>query len=480
MRILIVCCTLLCLAGCRVGPKYCPPKMCVPNEWHNPVSCDSAPACWWEIFNDPLLNKYIQQAAQCNKDIQSAEANIFQARAARQVAAAPLFPKISVDYDAFRIFLSKNGLVDALFPEAARERLGLTPPSYLSIYNNFIDASWELDIFGKTQRSIEAAQAELQSTIEKRSDLLITIFGEIARNYIELRSYQSQKELLERNIALLKTNVEIYQTRYTSGYSNLSDLEQVEIQLNQAVSQLPSVNSAIYTNIYSISVLTGCLPETLLEELLPKQPLPLLPDCLSAGVRSDLLRRRPDIREAERNLAQSYANIGVAIASFYPTFTLAGFLGLQSLKISNLFTPRSKTYIYGADVSLPVFQGGRLRGNLKMAEAQAAALALTYQQTVLNAVREAESALVSYNEDHTATEEFKQIVAKNKTLFELTHQRFINGLSGQLDASNSELILNNARISLLQSETSTLLDLVTLYKALGGGWEPFNLCATVE
>jgi outer membrane protein, multidrug efflux system len=479
---------LVCLTGCKLGPNYYRPVNDVPDEWSAstvavdiPISDDPPPTFWWEVFDDPLLNKYIQIAAYYNRDILKAGANIFQARAARQVSAAPFFPKISADWDAFHIFLSRNGPIDNL---ANMQQVATTTPITTStpniprkfnIFNNFIDASWELDIFGKTARSVEAAQAQLESTIEQRNDLLTSVFGEIARNYLELRSSQKQKILLERNVDILQKNVQIIQKRYTAGYSNLLDLEQIDIQLNQAVSALPAVSTAIYRSIFALSVLIGELPEVLLEELLPFQPLPELPECLSAGLRSDLLRRRPDIREAERNLAQATANIGVAVASFYPSVSLLGLFGLESLKIHNLYTPNSKMWIYGADITMPIFQGGRLIGNLKIAEAQTAALAFTYQQTVLNALRDAETALVSYGEDVKTTHELQKIVATNQKLTHLNRLRHIKGLVGELDVLNSELILSNSELSLLQSETSALLDLVTLYKALGGGWEPFGL-----
>lgn len=476
---------LACLAGCKVGPNYHPPEICVQDEWCAPaiahevyVSYEPPPFLWWEIFNDPLLNKYIQLAAYYNNDVLSAEANIFQARAVRKVSASPLFPKMSADFDAFHAFLSQNGLVDAL-ATAGRPAAAVAPPANippLNLFNNFIDASWELDIFGKTKRSVEASQAMLESTIEQKNDILISVFGEIARNYIELRSSQKQKVLLEMNVAALQKNKEIVQKRYFTGYSNLLELEQINVQLNQAVSLLPAVTTAIYRSIFSISVLTGDFPEALLGELLCEQPLPKLPLCLSAGLRSDLLRRRPDVREAERNLAQATANIGVAVASFYPSITLTGILGFQSLKIENLFSTKSKTWIYGADINMPIFQGGKLVGNLRIAEAQTAALAFTYQQIVLNALQEAESALVAYEEDVKAVNDLKRLVASNQQLTHLNQQRYVKGLVGQLDYLNSELILNNAELSLLQSETSALLDLVSLYKTLGGGWEPFDLC----
>lgn len=471
------------LSGCKMGPNYRPPENCVPNQWTIPeaitepiISYDLPPVFWWEIFNDPLLNKYIQLAATYNNDVLAAETNIFQARAIRKVTAAPLYPKISVDLDGFHTFISKNGPLFAA--ESATVAPIATPPipQHFNIFNNFIDASWELDIFGKTQRSVEASQAQLESTIEQRNILLISVFGEITRNYIELRSAQKQKVLLESNVELLKNNVNLIQRRYSAGYSNLLDLEQINIQLNQAISALPSVNTTIYQSVFAISVLIGELPENLLQELLPIKCLPELPDSLSIGLRSDLMRRRPDIRQAERNLAEATANIGVAVASFYPTFSLTGFFGLDSIKLRNLYTPNSKMWIYGADMSLPIFQGGKLIGNLQISEAQTAALAYTYQQTVLNAFRDAEGALVSYTENMKTTAELNKIVSSNLKLTKLNELRYTKGLVSQLDFLNSELILNNSELTLLQTETAALLDLVSLYKALGGGWEPFDKC----
>jgi multidrug efflux system outer membrane protein len=471
------------LSGCKMGPNYCPPENCVPEHWIIPeenvesqITYDLPPIFWWEIFNDPLLNRYIQIAANYNNDVLAAEANIFQARAVRKVTAAPLYPQLSADLDGYHTFISKNGPLFAAESGAVAPVATPTIPQHFNIFNNFLDASWELDIFGKTQRSIEASQAQLESTIEQRNDLLISVFGEITRNYIELRSAQKQKMLLERNVELLKNNVDLIQRRYSSGYSNLLDLEQINIQLNQAISVLPSVNTTIYQNVFAISVLIGELPETLLQELLPIKCLPELPCSLSVGLRSELMRRRPDIRRAERNLAQATANIGVAVASFYPSVTLTGFFGLDSLKLSNLYTPNSKMWIYGADISLPIFQGGKLIGNLQISEAQTAAFAYTYQQTVLNAFRDAEGALVSYTENVKTTADLNKIVSSNLKLTKLNELRYTKGLVSQLDFLSSELILNNSELSLLQAETAALLDLVSLYKALGGGWEPFGKC----
>jgi NodT family efflux transporter outer membrane factor (OMF) lipoprotein len=390
------------------------------------------------------------------------------------VAASPLFPQIAADWDAFRVILSKNGPVGALV--AARSSASPAAPKIplmLNIFNNFVDAYWEIDLFGKTQRSIEASQAQFEGAIEQKNALMVSIFGEIARNYLELRSAQQQKFLLEQNVELLQASTQLIQKRYVSGYSNLLDLEQIQVQLDQALSALPTVGTTIYRSIYALSVLTGSLPETLLEELLPCYPLPALPACLSTGLRSDLLRRRPDVRAAERELAQATATIGVAVASFFPSFTLAGLAGLESLKLGTLYSAGSKMGVYGADISLPIFQGGKLVGNLKLAEAQQAAAAFAYQQAMLTALQEAESSLAAYGEDLKTVDEFRNAVTGNQKLLGLVSRRYAKGLVGRLDELNSALILNNAQLSLLQAETAALLDLVSLYKALGGGWEAF-------
>lgn len=478
----------LLLAGCKMGPNYYPPANDVSDEWiassvvKAPISYDVPPPCWWMIFHDPILNDIIERAAVNNNDVLKAQTNIFQSRAYRQVAKAPLYPSVSADFDAFHVFLSKNGLLGELatVPAPATTNANPTqtpsPKRSFNIFNNFIDATWEIDLFGKTRRSVEAAQAGIESTIEQRNDTLVSLFAEIARNYIELRSSQIQKKLIEKNIEILKNTVNIMQKRYSAGYSNLLDLEQIEVQYLQAISMLPAITTTIYRSIFALSVLTGDLPEALLEELLPERALPEVPLCLSSGLRSDLLRRRPDVRIAERNLAQATANIGVAVASFFPTITLFGLAGYDSVRLSNLYASASQTAIYGGDISLPIFQGGKLIGNLRIAQAQTAALAFTYQQTVLNALRDTETALVAYSEDISTMKAIEKVVQSNERLYHLNEQRYTKGLINRLDELNSELILNNSYLSLLQSQTTTLLDLVILYKALGGGLEPFDLC----
>lgn len=234
---------------------------------------------------------------------------------------------------------------------------------------------------------------------------------------------------------------------------------------------LPDIEAQIYRNIYTLSVLTGAVPETLVEELINPQPLPKAPKIVAVGLRSDLLRRRPDIRLVERDLAAATANVGVAVASFFPTITLIGDGGLQSLMLKNLFNWGSRTWAVGGDINMPIFEGGRLLGNLKAKRAETAATAHTYQQTVLNALEETESAIMTFTQDLKTCKERKEATDRYQDLVVLSEQRNSKGLVSLLDLLDTERQLNESQQSLLNSDIAKLLDLIALYKALGGGWE---------
>lgn len=472
-------------SGCLVGPNYRPPEVFLPDHWNVNESflCispyEDPPIAWWQVFNDSLLNKYIEMAALCNKDILTAEANIWQARAFRQIAASDLFPHISADLNATRTYFSKNGPVFAFTPggqdpNSATSGLPfqIQIPQTQNIFNALIDASWEIDLFGKRRRSVEAADANVDSTVEQRNSVLISVFAEVAINYMELRSNQKRGLLIEEYISLLEENLLLSTKRFEVGYSDRLDLERSEAELAQSIAQLPILYAQIHQNIYALSILTGNLPETLMEELCPLHPIPSPPSAIAIGIRSDLLRRRPDVRYAERQLAVATANIGVAVASFFPSFTLIGDIGFQSLSLSNLFQAKSLTWALEGNVRIPIFQGGKLVGNLRANEAAAAAAAFTYQKTVLQAIKEAESGLAFYFEDLQTSEQLKEVASKYASLVFLTSERYAKGLISLTDVLDSQRHWNTAQQNLLTSETSALIDLIILYKALGGGWEP--------
>ncbi len=470
------------LAGCAVGPNYKQPENNISDTWATQnLSNEAPPAEWWKVFNDELLNKYIARAAEYNNDVLTAESNILQARALRQIAASSFFPHLGADVNATKTYFSKNGPIFASTPSAGTLPGTLSPttgltffpqiPQIQNLYNALFDASWEIDLFGKTRRTVEAADAIIDRTIEQRNDTLISVMAEIARNYMELRSSQKRSLLVEENIRLLEQKELIVQKQLESGYVSRLNYEYLLAQLATERALLPDIKAQIYRSIYTLSVLTGDVPETLTEELLELKDLPNLPDTIAVGLRSDLLRRRPDIRRAERDLAAATANVGVAVASFFPTITLLGDGGFQSLMIKNLFSLGSKTWALGGDIMMPIFEGGRLMGNLKAKRAETAATAHQYQQTVLTALEEAESALATYTQDLNTVRERKEATSNYRNLVFLNRERHSKGLVSFLDYIDAERQLNASEQSLLDSDTASLLDLVTLYKALGGGWE---------
>lgn len=470
------------LAGCAVGPNYQPPENTISDTWAaENVASDPPVTEWWTLFGDELLNKYILRAAEYNNDVLTAESNILQARALRQIAASSFFPRLGADVNATKTYFSKNGPIFAsspssgVLPGTLSPTTGLTifpqTPQTQSLYNALFDASWEIDLFGKTRRTVEVTEAIIGRTIEQRNDTLISVMAEIARNYIELRSSQKRSQLIEENIHLLEKKELIIKKQFEEGYASRLNYESIAAELATERAQLPDITAQIYRSIYTLSVLTGDVPETLTQELLTPKTLPEVPKKIAVGLRSDLLRRRPDVRMAERSLAASTANIGVAIASFFPSVKLLGDGGFQSLMIKNLFSLGSKTWALGGDILMPIFEGGRLMGNLKLSRAEAASAAHMYQQAVLKALEETEGALVTYTQDTHTSGERKIATEKHRNLVFLSRKRHAKGLVSLLDSLDAERELNSSEQALLDSDTSSLLDLIVLYKALGGGWE---------
>lgn len=479
---------LIFLTGCAVGPNYKPPQNDIAHEWaSDSLSVEAPISDWWNLFEDALLTKYIQLAAEHNNDVLTAESNILQARALRQMAASSFWPQIGADVNATKTYFSKNGPVFAIGPASANGMGGLPgtvsagtglpfavqAPQVQPLYNALFDASWEIDLFGKTRRTVEAADAIIGRTIEQRNDTLLSVMAEIARNYIELRGFQKRATLIEENIAILEKKSLLVRQQFEAGFVSRLDDENIQATLASERALLPDLEARIHHNIYMLSILTGAVPETLVEELLPRQPLPKFPNSIAVGLKSDLLRRRPDVRRAERDLAAATAHVGVAVASFFPTITLIGDGGLQSLMIKNLFSLGSKTWAVGGDINMPIFQGGRLMGNLKAKRAESAATAHTYQQTVLNALQEAESSIAAYTQALMTIQERKTAADRYQDLVFLSRSRLEAGLVNCLDLLDSERQLNASEQNLLDSDLTALLDLVALYKSLGGGWEVY-------
>lgn len=454
-----------------VGPNYHPPQCFIPETWE----CVEPPhLAWWEEFHDPLLDHYIEQAAACNFDVLTACARIFEARAMRTIAASELFPQVNGSASALRLAFSKNGpfftntaIIGQQAPQSGISR-------FLNIYSSLVTATWEIDLFGRIRRGVEAADASIGSAVEERHGVLMAVFADVSQAYIGLRSTQHKKLLVEENIALLQDETALARHQWKKGLIDRLTLENLEAQLADLRATLPPLDAQICQDIFVLSILTGALPETLIEELMPIQPLPLLPDYAACGLRSDLVRRRPDVRQAERELAAATANIGVAVASFFPSFSLLGAFGFQAVDFRRLFQWDSNTWAIGALGSVPIFQGGNLVGNLRLTEARAAAAAFTYQKAVLTALEEAESALVAFQKDSESLCHRRKALDRYAQIDAITATQFKKGLVDLSKVIESSRQLINAKQNVLESETTLLLDAVNLYKALGGGWELYS------
>lgn len=468
----------LSLSGCLLGPNYRLPENQVSDAWNTEVSpCEDLdpPTAWWTLFNDPLLDHYIEQSVHYNNNLLIAEVSINKAISIRNVTRAAFFPQVNAELAALRVYFSKNspllGFGIGNSNSETDQNFENNFPRLQNLFGAVLTASWEIDLFGKTRRAVESADAQIGNMIAQRDDALLTIFAQIAQNYMELRSHQEMGMLIEENIEFLESNVSLVRTRLEVGYVSRLDLERVEAELARARAMLPDIYAQICQNIYALSVLIGSPPETLLCELLPIQPLPLPPETVALGLRSDLLRRRPDIRSAERQLAVATANIGVAVASFFPSFTLGGDLGFQSFSLANLFQASSLEWALGGNVHIPVFRGGSLVGRLRLAEATAIAAAYNYQQTILTALQEAESALCAYTQEVKTLSLLGEAANKYFDLVSLTQERYRSGVIGLLDLLDIERQWNAAEQSLLNTKVSLLLNVINLYRALGGGWE---------
>ena len=420
---------------------------------------------WWRVFNDPVLEEYIAIAAANNPSIKQAWARILEARALRNGAAAPLWPSVDTNFTADGIHISRNGLIPLNFLSAA----GI--PIIHRLFTLGFDAVWELDVFGQTQKQVEAAQDRLESSIEAKNDILITIFAEVARNYIEGRGSQKEIAIKKRKIELFSQTAKMISQRKNAGLDNALNLDSIEAELARTKSELPLLQEDFYSAVFRLSVLLGQLPECLVDQFLCESPLPLNPDVVPLGLRSDLLRRRPDVRRAERELAAYKADVSVSIAQCFPSFSLFGDAIYASTKLGNLLKNGPQIGIWGEMVSFPIFQGGRMMANISASKARASAALFEYEKAILGALGETETSIVAYGKELEREIDLRKSEESHKRVFELTKKQYEKGLINKIDLFTAEHQYLDTVENLVISETNTLVRLIALYKALGGGWE---------
>ncbi|MGZ4959396.1 MAG: efflux transporter outer membrane subunit [Methylomonas sp.] len=468
------------LGACTVGPDYQRPEITLPAKWdHADAAGQSAPyqAEWWKTFNDPMLDQLIAEAAASNLDLQQAAARIRDARAQQTMAVAAALPAIDSRSNLSRRSnnISSGSNSSAIGTAGTSGGTGTTGGGFgignqiINIFQAGFDAQWELDIFGGIRRGIEAADATVDAEIENRRDVLVSLQGEVARQYIQLRANQQQLRVTQSNLKTQMETLELTQIRNLAGLASALEVAQQQALAATTEAQLPNYEAAIQLAIHAIGVLLGQEPEALTASLETDKPLPAGNPAIG-NLPSELLRRRPDIRRSERQLAAATAQIGVATAELYPKFNLAAFLGVQNTRITDI-SPLGKSWSAAASISMPIFNWGKLQANIRSKEAQQEELLLSYRSTILTALREVEDSLIAYSRESQRKQSLAESVDANRLALELANERYQKGLTGFLDVLISQRTLLQAQNELIASQSQSNQHLIALYKALGGGWE---------
>lgn len=460
---------LLALGACRVAPEHETPTVEVPPAW-SPGSAAAAsaepPERWWQEFQDAELDSLIARAVAANLDLALARARVREARAARDLTAGSRQPEVDARASVSR------------FQESANTRQGsITGTDPRDLYDVGFDATWELDLFGSIRHAVEAAEAGVEVAEEGRRDALVSLLGEVAREYVELRGSQRQSAILRANVDAQRQSLDLTRARFEAGLSTELDVARSQTLLSNTQALIPSLEARTSGGIHRLSVLLGAAPATLSAELAPTAPVPQVGAALTdfaAGLPSDLLRRRPDVRRAERELAQAAALTAEATANLYPKLTLGASLGLTSGQSNTLFEGDSKSWSIGGSLFAPIFAGDRLRAAVRVQDARQEQALVRYQQTILAALEEVENSLVNVARERERRASLAQALDASRRALELASDLHLRGLVDffeVLDATRSNLL---AESEVARSDTALASDTVALYKSLGGGWETLD------
>jgi multidrug efflux system outer membrane protein len=451
------------LCACAVGPNYQRPVTPVPPQFANlgqpGFNGADVEAKFWTVFNDPRLDRLVNDALLANKDLQRARANLRASRAARRLAGFDLFPTVTAAGSYTHTRESRTQLPAILSEERTLDSVDVG-----------FDAFWELDFFGRVRRGVQAARAEEQASAASLRDAQVTVTAEVARNYFVLRGLQEQLAVATRNAENQDQTLKVTQARLEAGRGTELDSARADAQLKTTLASIPLLESSIATTIYRLSVLTGRLPDALTSDLQAPEPLRDLPALNAVGDPATLLRRRPDIRVAERSLAASTARIGVAIGDLFPKVTFTGSIGYDAATFRGIGKAGSDTYSVGPGISWAAFDLGRVSARIKIAHAQADADLAAYEASVLGALEETEGALVTYGRAQSRRDLLAQAAVASERASDLARQRFRGGLTDFVNVLEAERDALSVQDSLAQSRTQTATSLVAVYKALGGGW----------
>ena len=465
------------VVGCMVGPDYRPPAMTLPAHWNGNDQQEKQAenqedktdlSTWWQSFDDPLLNQLVAQALSSNLDEKIALARVREERAYVLMSRAGLFPSVDTSGSYTRQRYSANTPF-GFFPQLL--------PRDENIYEAGFDASWELDVFGGIRRGVEASKADLAASIEDARDVQVSLLAEAARDYVAVRALERRIQIAKANLRDQNDSLKLAQARFEQGFAPELDVFQARSLLETTQAQVPELESELAQTVHRIGVLLGREPDALEAELSDMAPIPGIadPDAIAVrippGLPSELLRRRPDIRAAEREVAAATARIGVATADLYPKFSITGTVGLESISAGDFFFGTSRMWQVGPTMTWPIFEGGRIRAYIEVRNAQEEQALLSYRKTVLIALAEVEDALVAYAKERTRHQALAASAEDFKRSQLLALDRYEEGYDTYLDVLEAQRSLYTAQDALAQSDQQIVDDLVAIYKALGGGWE---------
>ena len=462
------------LSGCAVGPNYHRPTTPVAGEFPTtagaPTTAQAAPAAgaiyshaptqteFWKQFDDPVLNGMVSDSLAANYALRIALGRLVQARALRNESLFDLAPTVtaSAGYQRQRV-------------PAVEDPFG--GPYTSKLYDAGFDATWELDFFGGVRRGIQARNAELEGELANLHDAQVSVIAEVARNYFELRGEQTELAVARDNVANQRNVLALAQAERAAGSGTDLDVARAQSQLSTTLSSIGPLEASISRSIHRLSVLTGREPDALTGILSAPHDLPPLPSLVPVGTPEALLRRRPDIRAAERNLAASTALVGVAVSNLFPKVTFTGSFGYAAAEPAGLGSSASRSTLIGPGITWAAFDLGRVRAQIAGARAGAVIALDEYQQSVLNALEETEDALVTHARDRDQLLNAQQAARASATAAKLAEIRYKGGMVDFLSVLDAERTQLQAEDALARSRTETAISLIAVYKALGGGWE---------
>lgn len=458
---------ILIIGGCVVGPDYVRPDVSMPDQWHKDLIGNLSDhqeylSSWWTTFDDPTLNELIERAGMGNLDARQAFERIREARAILGIATGERYPDIDAigAYDRSRI---SEGLSEEIFPPRKRTD---------NFYQSGFDSIWEIDIWGRITRLIESTRRDMEASVEDYHDVMISLYAEMALAYVQVRSLQERIRLAENNVTAQSQTLKLTQDRFDAEIAPKLDVHQAELNLATTKAAIPTLKSGLNISMNRLGVLLGDYPTSLHAELAKPGSIPKARINISTGLPIDIIRRRPDIRRAERQLAAQTSRIGVATAQLYPEFTLTGTMSFQAVNSNDLLKAGSIGYSFGPGFRWNIFDGGRVRNQINVEDSLTAQALIEYEQTILLALEEVENAMVAYYEENQRSVELQRSVDSAKKSVELVQTLYLLGLTDFENVLVMQRSLFQQEDELANSHGRVSRNLIRLYKAIGGGWQP--------